>query len=172
MRLHVLTACTRPQNLPLLANSIEAAMCEPWEVCWHLRFDPELWHVGGQRLKNDMLDQISDGWVCFLDDDTIMHPLLLHLAARWSRHADIVAVVVAQSRADGRTLHAAEENVRVGEIDIGQVVLRRDLIGDDRLPLDYEGDGMFLSNILIGEPGVVYIDEVFSFHNKLETVAA
>jgi hypothetical protein len=163
-RLHILTACSRPDNLTALARSLSEASCEPWEVCWHLRFDLERWHVGGQKLKNDMLDQIDDGWVLIVDDDTLLHPGLLKLAGRWVIGD---ALVVSQQRGDGRILHAAADNVRVGEIDIGQAVIKRSLINDLRIPIDYEGDGMFLAAVLKGKPGVIYVDEVLSWHNVL-----
>lgn len=166
--MHVLTACTRPHNLPLLAESLEAAACDPWEICWHIRFDPQLEHVGGQRLKNQMLDQITDGWVAFLDDDTTMHPELLQRVA-FCMAGD--AVVVSQDRADGRHLKAARANVRVGHIDIGQAVIRRSAIGDHRIPEHYEGDGRFLADVLAGL-ATVFVTDVLSHHNALEGVAA
>lgn len=168
-RLHVLTACSRPENLARVGESIGAATCESWEVCWHVRFDLAREHVGGQKLKNDMLDQIGDGWVYFLDDDTVMHPDLLRVLAENVR-AD--AVVVSQQRSDGPVLRAASTNLRVGFVDIGQAVLRRDLIGNARIPTTYVGDGVFLSELLSGHVGVAYLDAILSYHNALESVAA
>ena len=165
--MHVLTACTRPENLLALAGSLEAAMCEPWELCWHIRFDPSRQHLGGHKLKNDMLDQITDGWVVFLDDDTLMHPdLLRHVA----EHLDAAGVVVSQDRTAslGHMLWAAPENMRLGGVDIGQVVLRRELIGDARQPPYYGGDGTFLAEVFQGSPDVVYLSEVLSLYNVLE----
>jgi hypothetical protein len=169
MRLHILTACSRPDLLPAVAASIETAAFRPWELCWHIRFDTRQQHVGGQQLKNDMLDQITDGWVCFIDDDTIMHPgLLVPVADVLERGLD--GIVVAQTRADGRLLRADPANVRVGEIDIGQVVLSRELIGDTRIPISYEGDGQFLAAVL-PDARVAYLDVVLSYHNQLTRVA-
>ncbi len=167
MRLHILTACTRPENLPALADSILAAMCEPWELCWHIRFDPAREHLGGHKLKNDMLAQIDDGWVLFLDDDTLLHPdVLKHVA----EHLDAAGVVVSQDRTAslGHMLWAAPENMRFGFVDIGQVVLTRELIGDAVMPLGQGGDGVFLQSILQGRSDVVYLDEVLSLYNALE----
>ncbi len=169
-RLHVLTACTRPLNLPLLSDSITAALCEPWEVCWHIRFDPAREHVGGHKLKNDMLEQIDDGWVVFLDDDTLMHPdVLKHVA----EHLDAAGVVVSQDRTAslGHMLWAAPQNMRYGFADIGQVVLTRELIGDHRQPPYYGGDGVWLESVLQGRDDVVYLDEVLSLYNVLEGAA-
>lgn len=167
-RLHVLTACSRPDNLAALAGSLAAAATLNWELCWHLRFDLDRKHVGGQQLKNDMLDQISDGWVYVLDDDTIVHPDLFQAAAQLTGRD---AVVVSQDRTDGRLLNASAENVRVGHIDIGQAVIRRNVIGQHRIPIHYEGDGWFLMDVLAGR-NVAYVETVLSHHNLLERVTA
>ena len=162
-----MTACTRPHNLPVIAESIQAAMCDPWEVCWHIRFDLAREHVGGHKLKMDMLDQITDGWVLFLDDDTAMHPDVLRYVAE---HLDAAGVVVSQDRTAslGHMLVAAPQNMRLGGVDIGQVVLRRSLIGDTDMPPYYGGDGTFLHGILHGRSDVVYLPEVLSLYNALE----
>lgn len=168
--LHILTACSRPDNLAAVAASVGvAAASEQWNVCWHVRYDLERQHIGGQKLKNDMLDQITEGWVCFLDDDTLLHPGLLEVVANAAAVSD--AVVVSQDRADGRHLQACPENVRIGYIDIGQAVLRRDLIFSHRIPENYEGDGWFLTAVLAGAR-VTYVDAVLSHHNLLEQVPA
>lgn len=170
MRIHILTACTRTHNLPVIAESIQAAACEPWEVCWHIRFDELREHVGGHKLKMDMLSQIDDGWVLFLDDDTAMHPdVLRHVA----EHLDAAGVVVSQDRTAslGHMLWAAPQNMRLGGVDIGQVVLRRSLIGDADMPPYYGGDGTFLHGILQGRSDVVYLPELLSLYNALEGAA-
>ena len=168
LRLHVLTACTRPHNLPALADSLAAALCDPWELCWHIRFDPAREHLGGHKLKNDMLAQIADGWVLFLDDDTVLHPDLLQ---RVAGHVDAAGVVVSQDRTAslGHMLWATPEHMRLGGVDIGQVVLRRELIGDAEMLPYYGGDGTFLMSILQGRSDVVYLDEVLCFYNVLES---
>ena len=142
-------------------------MCDPWEVCWHIRLDAARENLGGHKLKNDMLAQIDDGWVYFLDDDTVMHPGLLR---RVAQHLDAAGVVVSQDRTDslGHMLVAAPQNMRLGSVDIGQVVLRRSLIGDAEMPPYYGGDGDFLSGILRGRDDVVFLDEVLSLYNSLE----
>ena len=171
-RLHVLTAVTRPENLPRIAASLVSSCPPELELVWHWRFDPDHHAVGGQALKNAMLEEISagadDDWVWCLDDDTAVHPRLLKTLQRWSLISWIRALVVSQQRADGRVLPAGPEHLQVGSIDIGQAILRRGLIGDLRIPEDYNGDGMFLGALLRGRTDVLYLDEVLSFHNALE----
>jgi hypothetical protein len=162
--LHILTACTRPQNLPFMAESLRA-----WgsaDFIWHVRFDWRGRHVGGQAVKNKLLDEIHDGWILVLDDDTVVHPALWRTFQK-HRHGDAAAIVVSQQHSVLGVLHAAHVNVMIGTIDIGQAIIRREAIGNYRIPETYAGDGEFLSAVL---PSVeaVYIDEILSFHNALE----
>jgi hypothetical protein len=160
--LHILTACTRPQNLSSVAESLAA-----WgtaDFIWHVRFDLEHRHVGGQAVKNAMLDEIAGGWVMFLDDDTVVHPELYRRFAQSS--LGVEAIVVSQQHSVLGTLHAARENVMIGTIDIGQAIILRKVIGAHRIPETYAGDGEFLHAIL-PHVDAVYLDEILSFHNAL-----
>jgi hypothetical protein len=168
VRLHVVTAVTRPANLAEIASSLAAACCTARiDLVWHWRFDWQREHIGGQKLKNDALDAISDGWVWMLDDDTIAHSEILQA---WAQHAlspSSEAIVFGQRRADGRILVADPDNARVGSIDIGQAFLRRDVIGTQRLPEHYDGDGVFLEAVLANAV-TIYDNRLLSFHNRLE----
>jgi hypothetical protein len=113
-----------------------------------------------------MLDYIEDDFdfVMFLDDDTVAHPDLYScFRENWEHQA----IVVSQKHSVLGTLHAAPENVAIGTIDIGQAIIRRDVIGRRRIPETYAGDGEFLSAIL-PHVDAVYLDEILSFHNALE----
>lgn len=157
LRLHILTAVTRPENLGRIAASI------PPEAYWHLAFDPDHSAVGGQAVKNRLLDVIADGWVYVLDDDTLFHP---DLAAAIEEVGDAPALVVSQAW-DGGVRRATPGEVKLGSIDIGQVVFRRDTIGAARIPETYEGDGHFLEALLLNRRGVVFVDRVLSLYNAL-----
>lgn len=165
MRVHVLTACTRPENLGLVGDSLAVAGAGH-DLIWHVRFDLDRRYPGGNGVRNALLDQIDDGWVWGLDDDTLVHPDLFRVAEKWAL-GSVNAVVVGQQRADDRYLHADAGEVRVGGIDVGQALLRRDLIGDRRYPDAYVGDGMLLVEVL-ADAHVVYVDEPLSYHNWLE----
>lgn len=176
MRLHVLTAVSRPGNLPMLAKSLATAATNSpdTELVWHWALDLDHEHIGGQAVKNRMLDDIRerDGWVWVMDDDTLAHPDLFQRIADYAHGRPFTqAVVVSQKRADGTVLTADPGCVIVGQIDIGQAVMTRSLIGRHRLPIDYNGDGLFLHELLLGRR-VAYLPEILSFHNALETVAA
>jgi len=134
-------------------------------MIWHIRIDGKRRYVGGQALKNDVLDSIWDGWVWMLDDDCTAHPLLYRRAFHQREVAR--ALIVSQQREDDSILHAAASEVEVGKIDIGQAILARDLIGDHRIPETYAGDGMFLEAVLAETDAIIYLDEVLSHHNNI-----
>lgn len=164
MRTHVLTAVTRPENLAEIGRSLERAIARAdADVVWHLRFDPSQEHVGGQQIKNELLEEIEDGWIWFLDDDTLVHPdIFTHL------DEDYDAVVFSMQYDDHR-LHADPKNAKHGEIDIGQAILKRALIGEDRILPLYDGDGHFLEHLLGRENArVLYIDEIRTYYNAIK----
>lgn len=177
MILHVLTAVTRPENLDAIEASIDAANDKAPEVTvswWH-RPDHDRQHVGGQHLKNLMLDEIGNGWVCILDDDTVMHAKFIQrvsfvLATQPLVEQECRAIIVSQKRTTGIVMQASPENAVVGKIDAGQAVLRRDLIGDYRIPETYAGDGMWLETLLRDRKDVHYMREVLSLHNALSGI--
>lgn len=171
MILHVLTAVTRPENLPEIADSIAISSERTGAVIqWHTRNDPGRDHVGGQHLKNLMLDEITDGWVCILDDDTIMHPNFLRkIQHALHNNPQLEAIVVSQKRTTGVVLKASPDNAVLGKIDAGQAVIRRDVIGDRRIPETYAGDGQWLEEIL-ASAFVLYLPDVLSLHNALSGV--
>lgn len=171
--IHVLTAVSRPENLDKVRDSImdPRNIPDPVNVMWHRHEDFAREHVGGQRLKNQMLAHIDDGWVCILDDDTTMHPKFLRKVYRaHMQHPYMNAIVVSQKRTTGVVLQACPDNMQVGKVDAGQVVIRRDRIGSLLIPETYAGDGEWLECLLYGQPDVHYMSEVLSLHNALSGV--
>jgi len=165
---HIITAVTRTANLEAIGYALNQ-QARRHDIHWHVRFDPQHSSVGGQTIKNRILYQIPndpENWVILLDDDTLIHYDLL---ATVEAHIgpDTNAVVVSQQKRDGSVLWAMPENVKVGNIDTGQVVMRRSFLGEERLLDAYEGDGLLFEKLLRGAQGVVYIPEILSFHNVL-----
>jgi len=171
---HVLTAVSRPENLSAIGASIATAAkrIPRHQVTWHCRFDTGRMHVGGQYLKNQMLDDIDDGWVVILDDDTLMHKqFFVRVASTLTQQPELSGIVVSQKRTTGQLLIAHPDNVAVGEIDAGQAILKRSLIADERLPTNYAGDGIWLETLLRGRNDIAYLPEsVLSLHNLLSGI--
>jgi hypothetical protein len=162
MKLHILTALTRPENLSDMGRSIFDDHHDGWEIIWHLTHKNEK-HVGGQFLKNLLLDEVADGWVYFLDDDTVLHHEFQ--ATTYETIMDYpsaVAVLFAQNRSEG----VIQPQITRGHIDIGQALILREQIGDVRIPEEYDGDGWFITAVL-GNTDVVLLEDVLSHYNAL-----
>lgn len=145
MILHILTACARPEYLPAWAAELcEAAKCGI-DLRWHVAFDLDRKHVGGQALKNAMLDSIHEsdsGWVWIGDDDNVLDPAMLSaLMAYEDRQVD--SVVFAQHRG----AKIATPCALVDRVDAAQFVGRRRMIGNHRLPETYNGDGHWIAGM-------------------------
>ena len=170
MKLHILTACTRAQNLCQLAASMEGAEGAGVDLTWHIRFDRARQAVGGQALKNAMLEQITDGWVAILDDDNLLHDAFFTtVAAAVLAHESAQLLVIAQQHAGGWVRQAERRMLRQTHVDAGQVVIRREAIGHRRIPLHYCGDGEWIEGIAdsLDSDQIVCIREVATYYNWL-----
>lgn len=165
MLINIVTAITRPENLSNICPSLTvAAVRADVDIVWHWAFDLKKENIGGQKIKNDVLDNIVDGWVWILDDDTTVHPDIFAEFKKTIGNAQ--AFVVSQQRKDGYILTASPENSRVNKIDAGQAIVHRSAIGDCRLPELYNGDGIYLEEVL-QNCEVVYSDKILSYHNAI-----
>ncbi len=191
--LHVLTACSRPENLPTLARNIKESF-RTLDVKWHCHFDmakvgPEVlsrWcpffastsigksDCAGNPLKNRCLDQCADGWVLGLDDDNVIHPgfedaFLRALAA----HPTDDGFIFGQRNKDDSLLHPPypDWHRESGHLDLAQYVLRRKLIGSTRFRDGvYDSDWHFIHDVcnsLDDFGGIVLINEPVTYYNAL-----
>lgn len=170
MMLHVLTAITRPQTLAQIAQSLAPALAAGVDLIWHWRADLDMQHVGGQALKNAMLDQIEDGWCWILDDDNSANPdLFPALAETIARHPDARLIVIAQRHRNGWVRRVGRSMLRATHVDAGQVIIRRDAIGDIRIPLHYCGDGEWIEAIADALPDeqIISIGQPLVYYNWL-----
>lgn len=163
--LHILTACSRPGGLAPIADALGGAP-PGLEVRWHVGFDLARCHIGGQTVKNTLLDGIDDGWVWVCDDDNLPAPgFLARLAVLLSDDAHD-GYLFGQLRPGGY-VHAVPP--ALGVTDVAQVVLRRRAIGAHRLPAQYDGDGHWICAIWRDHPGrIALIDEALTLYNAQE----
>lgn len=159
--LHILTACARPAGLPLIAAACAAAP-PPLDVRWHVGFDLERRHVGGQAVKNRLLDAISPDapgyvWVC--DDDNAPAPGFFE---RLAGLPPAPLYLFGQRRPTG---YAPARPPAVGHTDVAQVVVSRAVVGELRLPETYEGDGHWIVALWARCGGGVLVDEPLTTYN-------
>lgn len=193
--LHIITPVSRPQNVPALAHSIDAALVDEIKVLWWLVFDaasvPEMGaslkfraeglavpslvngkrvSVAGNGQRNAVLDQIKDGWTYFLDDDTTLHPRLIKAVAPLLLHIPGCNLVFNQNWPDGsRRCTIGPDRVHQGTVDTGQAVLCRESIGTLRQsPTMYHADGVFMQAVFEAHPeSFIFLNEVLSIYNRI-----
>jgi hypothetical protein len=213
--LHVITAISRPDNIPalwgsllMLARSLREDKADPpgvptLDLCWWVVLDSAprplpppllrilggkaeavpivpLFHASpsrdatgrptfGHAQRNAALEYIQDGWVWALDDDNLCHPSFgLRLRELLRDHSEAGAFVVGQDRADGRRLHAAPSEVAPCRVDTAQYVVRRNVIGTERVRSIHGDDGGFIGRLYARYPErFVFCDEVLAWHNRL-----
>lgn len=127
----------------------------------------------GHAQRAHALDLIEgDGWVWVLDDDNLVHPLFAsRLAELIAADPSAGAFVFGQLRADGRTLTPHPLNLSPGYVDTAQYVIRRDVIGEERIRPVHADDGAFVGRVYAAHPEVFrFIPEILCYWNHLDVV--
>jgi glycosyltransferase involved in cell wall biosynthesis len=165
MKLTIITPCSRPENLQAMAESIKPGR-SLFDVIWVVILDNHecVESRSGNYQRNCALDAITDGWVYFLDDDTIIHPDLFVELTK------IITPAVAFEQDLGVMVRKVmPSEMKVCHIDMGQVAIRREVIGDIRFELGiYEADGIFIQSVYESDPSVwSFVNKPISYYNKL-----
>lgn len=184
MKLHIITPVSRPWNLVAIGQSI-AERIKRMEVYWHCAIDkgckatkPDFPFLTtfvegpksffGNQLRNLLLDLVQDGWVYFLDDDNVLHENFENAAFHAVEcNPDANWFCFIQVRRDGRVYLNPTDSPQVGNIDMGQVVIRRSFINNFRFPENsYAADGeLFILLSKFEKP--VIIREIATYYNYL-----
>jgi glycosyltransferase involved in cell wall biosynthesis len=176
-KLNIITRCTRTTKLTEIFDSLDIGK-NNFSIEWYVLFDLTYMSEiptdilsflkdkanlrfydsnpsdFGHQMINKILDEIQDGLVYVLDDDNIIHPNFFKLLFKWlENNPDSEGLIFSQkvggidfTRLDVR--EASSDSVKVSKIDMAQFVLKRNLIGDYRIPNGhYIGDGMFIEEL-------------------------
>ena len=171
--LTIITACSRSENLPALAESIGPGKAY-FNLAWLISVDggeyPES-RVGNAQ-KNQALEHIgneAESWVYFLDDDNLIHPKFFPAIAQAIHDGPGRRGFIFSQDCNLFIRRASPETVRVDRIDLAQFVLRRDLIGSWRFDLPtYNSDGMLIEGLYQKHAGeFTFIDQVLCYYNRL-----
>jgi len=200
--LHIITPVGRPDHLPRLGRSLAASgLCERFWVVWWQMFNgpvvgdalggahmlqrhaspaPGLDDTGrpayGHAQRSHALDLIGDGdhgWVWVLDDDNLVHSRMAEgLAALIGDYPAARGFVVGQRRADGASFPVGPMFCRPGYVDTAQYILRRDLIGAERVRPVYADDGGFIHRVVTAHGGeIVFTPQELCYHNAMDFIA-
>ena len=194
MNLHVITRCTRIENLDLVKLSL------PESVQWHIIIDTRIvssietsylekfndnylyfWRsfLGdmGHQLLNRVIDKIpQEDWIYILDDDNEMHPeLFSEINMSLEKNPEKEGFIFSQN-INGKDFtglkvrEALPENVKVQRIDMAQFLLKRSLIGKNRFaPGTYVADGIFIEELFQKNPEkFLFVDKILCNYNSLK----
>lgn len=179
MYLHIITPCSRPENLHKIAESINIP---PENYQWFVVFDmpekpdksliPEKCNfttcyqyansVYGHAQRNFILRHILGGHVYFIDDDTILHPDL------WEniKNLDADFISFAQNDKHGN-LRLRGDKIEVGHIDSHNFIVSGAISRQFRFQYLYEADGIFATQCHAAAKTKHYIPKVLSVYNAL-----
>lgn len=136
----------------------------------------------GHDLLNQCLDQIN-GWVYVLDDDNILHPNFTNVINEFNLEQNWEDGLIKPIKGfffnqwiggkdftglDERIAHP--ENIKVGQIDMAQILVHSDLIGNHRFPSgQYVADGLWIESIYDEHPTKFrFISEIACYYNELQ----
>ncbi len=187
-KLAIITACSRPENILKILESIPDAAWVEWIIVLDYGIDFDIKRIGaprpvtllknsdpvkrgagGQHVKNIGLEYaIKNGFshVYFLDDDNLVHPSF------WEEFKSIKSIPDGDLIMFDQELHEHGETlVRVPQphpmqIDQGQYIVNLSTLGALRIPHSYDGDGRFAQ--AIAHSGCVsYVPKTLSYYNKI-----
>jgi len=196
-KLHIITRCSRPGNLPRIAESIPLDR----NIQWHVIFDSTrvqsvdtellrllydrntkiyfessdkgdyLYPQMSKIIKNNIPVSIND-WVYCLDDDNILH---VDLIDEFSRIENKYSVIVFNQFVDGKDFTglnirlAKPENTKVKHIDLAQFIVRRDIFSTIDFKEGYDADGKFIERVYARErDNFIFIDKILCHYNYLQ----
>lgn len=198
MKFHVITRCTRVENLLTIADSVYK---KGVDVTWHVVFDTsvvkdieasllgELYKLGavlyfkqgssGTYMYPEMNDIIYDfcdmgDFVTLIDDDNIVHPdyydrIIYAYETCDNQRAFCYNQLITVDNPTYR--HASPSNTIVGGIDLAQFTVRVDTFIDTKFGSGYCGDGEFIQALHNKYPeDFVFIDETLCYYNYLQQV--
>lgn len=182
-KLHIITPCSRPQNLHHISQSINIPRAS---YTWWIVFDANiadvpahlipsnarvLYHrnpnsVAGHAQRNYALDMLpqDNSMVYFLDDDTTLCPQLYEECCTHNLRFDLIHFD--QQNPDGTKRIGGR--IEVNHIDTGSAVVKRSVIGNTRFRTDkYNADGFFWKAIANKTRNIHYIPKPLSTYNEL-----
>ena len=195
--MHILTRCTRPQNLLTIQKTVFPS---PIVVIWHIIFDTttlkdidaELLNKlqnGSTRfhfVKGDGTDylypQLSDiidglfesAYIVILDDDNVIHPdfynvIKSEIEANPDKEAFVFEQFVDKKDFTGLEVrNVGPEHMKLRHIDSAQYVIRQSLYTKGRYEGGYCGDGVFIENLYKNHSGKFhFIHQQLCYYNRL-----
>jgi glycosyltransferase involved in cell wall biosynthesis len=177
MFLNIITPCSRPENLIKIFNSInipkdmyrwvvvfdkdELPTNLPLTVEPHLHRNPESRNGNAQR--NYGTELVTEGWILYLDDDTLLHPNL------WTEIKDLDNDFIHFGQEEKGYPRLSGRRVIVEYIDSGQFIINKKIVKEHKWPIKvYQADGIFAMLVSNETEDIKYIPKILSKYNELK----
>lgn len=189
MLLNIVTPVTRPGNLHILKSYIENNIIGHFDVKWYCIYDPgknneivenkEEWIIskyggikndcGGGTQRNEALDMIEDGWICFMDDDTLFYDNYGKLLKEIITNNESYSVFIVNEKRSEFSLLAKPDNIRVGYIDMAQIILSSKIISSIRFIENvYQSDYYFIESVYnANKEKFMFVNQFLCYYNYL-----
>jgi hypothetical protein len=178
MFLNIITPCIRPQNLDIIAKSINIpedqyrwiVVFDFFDVPENIPDNCEAYAVkdsastSGNAQRNFALDLVTEGHVYFNDDDTVLQPTL------WDEIKDEYADFISfkQSNKDG-SLRLEGIEIKPTLIDSHNFIVSTECMSNTRWILDrYDADAFFAMDCYENAKHSLYIPKILSVYNSLK----
>ena len=174
---HVITRCTRPQNLLRIYNSFNYTENDRYFIIWHVLFDiSSLIDIDSKLLLDlskldahlyfmesdgsdylypqisDVVSNINSGWVLIMDDDNVCYPNYFDVLNNEIRANKKLAYVYEQE-VSGRDFTGLDirkvgpEHMKLKHIDSAQYIIHISLHKRLRYEPGYDADGKFIEKL-------------------------
>lgn len=171
LKLTVVTPLWRWENLGGLAKSIPEGV--RWLVVFSGRKPAEVvlpkngeYHAiesdRGVDKRNRGIEIVKDGYLFFLDDDTVIHPNFGKLLGM-----DPVNDFIHFNQIWPNGKRRIGGEVRINRVDAGSFIVKRETVGNTRFQKVPKADGVFAVECFRKSKAAKYIDEDMSIYNAL-----
>lgn len=191
--LHIITPCSRPQNLIRIAESIPQQIAVKWHIIQDIQraprvqnleelkavvpntvlyeYDQPVFSLG--EMKNLVLKQLSpreEDWVYILDDDNLMHPNFLKTFRQAFYKTSCSGFIVGCDVEDDLEFKASPNNLGMGKIDMAQACFSTTILEDNLFPeWGKEEDNIWINKVIFSRPHkIIFFNEIVaSYHDGL-----
>lgn len=197
--INIITRCTRCDNLLSISETVFTSL---FDINWYVLFDTnrisdidikilkKLTDLGvhikylegdsiglGMNMVNQILDEITDGWVYILDDDNIIHPNFYNKLDELIDE-DTYSIFVFDQKVGGKDFsgldirEARPENTKVGSIDSAQFLIHIGHYGDTkRFNNTYTADGELIEQLYnTRSEEFIFINQELCYYNYFNLV--
>lgn len=171
-RLTIITCTIRPDGAIKAARSIQAANPHPFDLRHVIAYwagEPDHTRERVAPWLTDLVADVSDGWLLFIDDDNRLHPgLLARLSTLIEAHPDARAFVfdcLYPGMYEDR-LRAGPTRMRPCQVDGGQLVLHASIAKSVAIAPHGCYDGVYAQVLYQRHvDAFIFVNEALTYHN-------